>query len=281
MSAAVVLIAHGAPDRREQIPSFLTSVLGAPPAGALIAEIRARYERIGGASPLNAISRRQAEALSRVLSLPVVLAFRHGRPTLAEAVSEARAAGCDHVVAVWATPQYGGKSGDRRNFPHVLHAPSVHRHPLFIEAVAEKLAPLAPGREVLFTVHSVPARVARANPDYEAEARATAAAIASRSGVAAFEFAYQSQGQNGGDWLGPTVESRIDALASRGVSDVVVAPLSFSADNLEVLYDIDVHFRQYAAGRGIRLSRTPTLGDSPLFIEALAATVRPLLEAAA
>jgi ferrochelatase len=270
------LVAHGGPESLDEIPAFLASVLGAPASPALVAEIRARYERIGGASPLNAISRRQAGALARALSLPVFLALRHGSPSLTEAVSQAHAAGHDRLVAVSASPQFG----DRRIFPHVFNAPSVHRHPLFIEAIAERLAPLAPGRELLFTAHSLPARLASADPEYDTEARATAAAIAARCGLPSFEFAYQSQGREASDWLGPTVESRIDALATRGASAVLVAPLSFPADNLEVLYDIDIHFRQYAAERGIRLSRTPTLGDSPLFIEALAASVRPLLEAA-
>jgi ferrochelatase len=322
------LVAHGGPESLDEIPAFLASVLGAPASPALVAEIRARYERIGGASPLNAISRRQAGALARALSLPVFLALRHGSPSLTEAVSQAHAAGHDRLVAVSASPQFGGKFGDstelcrragtqkhgnvgrtrgpqpdpqvrllpgrgpgagwepappfqeRRTIPHVLNAPSVHRHPLFIEAIAERLAPLAPGRELLFTAHSLPARLASADPEYDTEARATAAAIAARCGLPSFEFAYQSQGREASDWLGPTVESRIDALATRGASAVLVAPLSFPADNLEVLYDIDIHFRQYAAERGIRLSRTPTLGDSPLFIEALAASVRPLLEAA-
>jgi ferrochelatase len=278
------LVAHGAPERLEDLPDFLTRVIGAPAPPALLAEIRARYQRIGGASPLNAISRRQADALSRRLSLPVFLALRHGHPSLPDVLFQVRSAGFDRLVAVSASPHFS-KSRDS-TLKHLFSppldlpwAPSVHRHPLFVEAIAERLVPLAQGREVLFTAHSLPAHLAAGSPDYGAEARATAAAIAARCGLPSFDFAYQSQGRDADHWLGPTVESRIDALASRGVSELVVAPLSFSADNLEVLYDIDIRFRHYALDRGIRLLRTATPGDSPLYIEALAASVRPFLEA--
>jgi len=275
VSQAVILLAHGAPECLEDLPAFLARVLGAPAPPALIAEVRARYERIGGASPLTAVSRRQAEALSQRLSLPVFLGMRYWRPFLDEALSQARSDGIHRLIALHAAPQFSP--------PPPLHdpcAPSVHRHPLFIEAVAEQLVPLAQGREVLFTAHSLPARLATAAPEYDLEARFTAAAVAARCGLPSFDFGYQSQARPAEDWLGPTVESRIEAFSARGVRDLVLVPLSFTADNLEVLYDIDIHFRDYARARGIQLCRTATPGDSTLFVETLAATVRPLLKAA-
>ena len=175
------------------------------------------------------------------------------------------------------TPKPVPDSQERRNVPQVLWAPSVHRHPLFVEAVAERLLPLLPGREVLFTAHSLPGRVVATAPDYDPEARATAAAVAARCGLSGWDFAYQSQGRAEGNWLGPTVEERLDAWADRGVREAVLVPLSFVADNVEILHDVDIRFRRYAVERGIRLARTETLGDSPLFIEALAALAREQL----
>jgi len=270
---AVLLVAHGAPERLEDIPAFLEQVLGLPAPPFLVAEVRTRYEAIGGASPLTAATRRQAEALSARLGLPVYIGMRHWRPSLGEALARARADAVDHLVGLCAAPQFSSPP------PLPLPcAPSVHHHPLFIESIAEKLIPLAQGREVLFTVHSLPGRVAAAAPEYEPEARSTAAAIAARCGVSSWDFACQGQGRAEGNWLGPTVESCIDALAARGVRELVLVPLSFVADNIEVLYEIDIRLRQYAGERGIELCRTATPGDSALFVETLAATVRPLLE---
>jgi len=275
VSQGVLLVAHGAPERLEDIPAYLEQVLDAPAPPALIADVRARYECIGGSSPLTAATRRQAEALSRRLAVPVYPGMRHWRPFIHEALGQAQAHGIRRLIALWAAPQFAPPPP----LP-ILSAPSVHRHPLFVETFAEKLAPLAQGREVLFTAHSLPARLAATAPDYEPEARATAAAIAAHCGLSTFDFAYQSQRRTEGDWLGPTVESRIDAWAARGVRDLVVVPLSFVADNLEILYDLDIRLRQYALERGVRLWRTETPGDAPLFIETLAATVRPWLEQA-
>mgnify|MGYP002395504174 CR=1 FL=1 len=268
----MVLVAHGAPDRPDDLPAFLEQVLGGPVPPALLADFRARYAAVGGGSPLTAATRRQAEALSARLGLPVYVGMCHWRPFLGEALAQARADNVQHLVALFAAPQFSPPP--RLPIPC---APSVHRHPLFIESIAEKLIPLALGREVLFTVHSLPGRLAAITPDYEREARSTAATIAARCGLPSADFAFQSQGGGGGDWLGPTVESRLDAFAARGVRELVLVPLSFVADNLEVLYDIDIQLRQYASGRGIQLCRTATPGDSALFVETLTATVLPLL----
>ncbi|MBM3745058.1 MAG: ferrochelatase [Acidobacteria bacterium] len=289
MKQGVLLAAHGAPERIEDIPAYLEQVLEAPAPASLIAEVSARYELIGGGSPLTAASRRQAEALARHLGLPVYLGMRCWHPFLHEAMAQATAEGIQRLAAICAAPQFSraglafyglGGLGDRRNVPQILWAPSVHRHRLFVEAVAERLLPLLPGREVLFTAHSLPGRVVANAPDYDPEARATAAAVAARCGLERWDFAYQSQGRAEGNWLGPTVEERLDALADRGVREAVLVPLSFVADNVEILHDVDVRFRRYALERGISLARTETLGDSSLFIEALAELAREQLEAA-
>ncbi len=123
---------------------------------------------------------------------------------------------------------------------------------------------------MLFTAHSLPAP----NERYDREARATASAVAARLGLTDWEFAYQSQGMSGGSWLGPTVESCLDRYAAQGVREVVVAPIGFVCDHVEILYDVDVLFRQYAADRGIALTRPESLNGSATFTAALAEVVK-------
>jgi ferrochelatase len=146
-------------------------------------------------------------------------------------------------------------------------AASYATEPLLIEAFAERLQGLR--GKVLFTAHSLPAP----NERYDGEARATARAVAARLGLTDWEFAYQSQGMSGGNWLGPTVESCLDRYAADGVREVVIAPIGFVCDHVEILYDIDVLFRAYAAERGIALTRPESLNGSPKFTAALAEVV--------
>jgi ferrochelatase len=147
-------------------------------------------------------------------------------------------------------------------------ATSYRTEPLLIEAFAERLQGLR--GKVLFTAHSLPSP----NERYDGEARATAQAVAARVELAGWEFAYQSQGMSGGDWLGPTVESCLDRYAAEGVREVVVAPIGFVCDHVEILYDIDVLFREYALARGIALTRPESLNGSATFTAALAEVVR-------
>ena len=131
-----------------------------------------------------------------------------------------------------------------------------------------------PAEMVLFTAHSLPEKILENRDPYDTETRETARAVAEKAQLPYWEFAYQSQGMTGDKWLGPTVESRLDEYASRGIRDVVVAPIGFVCDHVEILYDIDIGFRNYADERGIRLRRPESLNDSPLLIQALADVVR-------
>ncbi|MFB3779634.1 MAG: ferrochelatase [Bryobacteraceae bacterium] len=288
MKQAVLLLAHGAPERLEDLEEYLGYVRGGRPTPPpLLEEIRRRYAAIGGGSPLLARTREQARALQRHLAAaghPVTTYFgmRNWRPFIREAMAEMQAAGVDRIVAICLAPQYSKMSIGlyfRRTQEaktelgfkaEIVWAKSFHDHPLLIEAFYEKLAPLAPGRKVLFTAHSLPERVLEAGDAYDREARATAAAVAARGGLTDWDFAYQSQGATDEKWLGPTVESRIDLYAAQGFRELVVAPISFVSDHVEILYDVDVLFRNYALERGIRLYRPESVNDSPTFIAALA-----------
>jgi ferrochelatase len=295
MNDGVLLLAHGAPERIEDVGPYLTLVRGGRPlAPELVEEIRGRYRAIGGGSPLTARTAAQAAALEQRLAadgfpLPVRFGMRNWTPTISDAMAELRAIGVTRIVAICLAPQYSrfsiglyfrraqeAKTQLGYN-AEILWAKSYHNHPLLIEAFAARLQPLLPAGMVLFTAHSLPEKILESADPYDSEARATARAVAERARLERWEFAYQSQGLTDEKWLGPTVESRIDEFARAGIRDLVLAPIGFVSDHVEILYDVDILFRDYAARRGIALRRPESLNDSPLYIAALADVVRQKL----
>jgi len=284
---AALLLAHGAPERVEDVPEYLGYVRGGratPPE--LIEEVRRRYEEIGGGSPLLARTREQAAALEAALGAPVYFGMRNWRPFIRETMARLVADGVERLVAVCLAPQYSKSSVGlyfRRTQEakqelganvEIVWTKSFHDAPLLLEAFCQRLAPRLPAERVLFTAHSLPERALERGDPYDAECRATAAGVAARAGLAAWEFAYQSQGFTSDKWLGPTVESRLDEYAAAGVRDVALAPIGFVSDHVEILYDVDIQFRRYAAARGIALRRPESLNASPAFIAALAEVVK-------
>jgi ferrochelatase len=292
MKDAVLLLAHGAPERLEDVPAYLDCVRGGRPLDArVVKEVSERYAAIGGSSPLLARTRDQAAALESALGIPVYTGMRNWHPFIRETMARIQSDGIERLVAVCLAPQYS-KSSVGFYFRRTQEAKvalgleipivwtrSFHDHPLLIEAFRQRLLPLLPAEMVLFTAHSLPERILEERDPYDTEARATARAVAAGTGLSRWEFAYQSQGMTSDRWLGPTVESCLDRFAGGGVADVLLAPVGFVSDHVEILYDVDVLFRQYAAGLGIRLRRPESLNDSPLFIAALADVVRRRLEA--
>jgi protoporphyrin/coproporphyrin ferrochelatase len=290
MREAVLLLAHGAPECVEDVPEYLGFVRGGRPTPErVVAEVRERYLEIGGSSPLTARTREQAAALARELALPVYFGMRNWYPFLKDTIAQMKADGIERVVALCLAPQYSKTSVGlyfRRvqeakvetGFPaEILWTKTFHDSPLLAAAFAERLAPLVPCERVLFTAHSLPERALERADPYDSEARATAAAVARCAGLAQYDFAYQSQGFTDDKWLGPTVESRIDAYAAEGVRRMVLAPIGFVCDHVEILYDVDILFSKYARERGIELRRPESLNDSALFTRALAAAVRQRL----
>jgi ferrochelatase len=288
VNQAVLLLAHGAPERIEDVEAYLNCVRGGRPTPPeIVQEVRHRYAEIGGASPLLARTRAQADALKARLAangcpVPVYFGMRNWHPFIKETMARMAADGVERIVAICFAPQYSKASVGfyfRRTQEakqelgfkaEIVWTKSFHNAPLLIEAFYERLAPLLPVERVLFTAHSLPERVLdRADP-YDAEARATAAAVAARAGLEKWDFAYQSQGFTDEKWLGPTVESVLDGYKDAGIRNVVLAPIGFVCDHVEILYDVDVLFRNYAHERGIRLQRPESLNDSPAFIATLA-----------
>ena len=287
---AVLLLAHGSPDSPEQVPEFMKSITGGRPVpDAVIEEVRHRYALIGR-SPLTELTKKQAEALQRTLPVPVYLGMRNWKPFIADVVKEMMASGVDQVLAICLAPQNSSTStglyrkalmAEMKPDIQVQFIESWHDHPQLTQAFAEKLQPawhrasevLGRPAPVIFTAHSVPTRTIQAGDPYEQQAKETARLVAEKiPGLTpeVKQFAFQSQGMSGGPWLGPTVESAILDFKKQGHKGVVVAPIGFVCDHVEILYDIDIAFRQFATDEGMKLWRPESLNDSPTFISALA-----------
>lgn len=287
---AVLLLAHGSPDSPVDVPEFMKHITGGRPVpDAVLEEVKHRYGLIGK-SPLTEITQAQAEGLRQKLGLPVYLGMRNWRPFIADAVREMMSSGVEQVLAICLAPQNSSTStGLYRKALMAELKPEVsvnfveawHDHPLLIQAFAEKLEPvwrrasseLQSPAPVIFTAHSVPTRTIQAGDPYEQQAKETAQLVAGRiSGLAPelWRFAFQSQGMSGGPWLGPTVESAILEFKKQGHKGVVIAPVGFVCDHVEVLYDVDIAFRQFASEQGLSLWRPESLNASPTFIAALA-----------
>ena len=277
MKTGVLLLAHGAPERVEDVPEYLKYVRGGQPvAPRVIEEVASRYREIGGSSPLTHWTRVQAEALQKLLGMPVYFGMRNWHPLIKETMDQVRRAGIARLACVCLAPQFAELSVGLY-MKHTmaaaddvaLHwAKSYHDEPLLVEAFAERLRGTC--SRVIFTAHSLPAP----NDGYALECRETAALVAARAGIAEYDFAFQSQGMSGGEWLGPTVESLLDSASAK---EVVIAPIGFVCDHVEILYDVDVQFKKYAEGRGIKLSRIENLNGSETFTRALAEVSRRCL----
>ena len=294
---AVLLIAHGSPDRVEDIPEFLQNISrGRPMPEAVVREVQHRYSLIGS-SPLTRITRQQADGVARELGLPVYVGMRNWHPFIADTLQQMAADGITSVVAICLAPHNSRTSvglykqvlfGNKPPFA-IDFVEEWHDHPLLIAAFAERLragwtkacAEHGSQLPVLFTAHSVPTRTVAEGDPYEKQTRETAALVAAQvPEIGAWRFAFQSQGMSGGEWLGPTVEETIVSLREAGQTGVFVQPIGFVCDHVEVLFDVDILFRQFAGERGMKLYRAESLNDSPLFVRAVADLVRSRLSRA-
>jgi len=280
-TTAVLLLAHGSPDSVDQVPEFLLRVTGGRPLPPeSIQEIQHRYGLIGH-SPLTELTRKQAELLAQKLTLKVYVGMRNWHPYIADAVRTMTADGIRRTTVICLAPQNSRTSVGLYRAALAKENPafttdfieSWHDHPLLIQAFAEKLRARRPADvPTLFTAHSVPQRTVTDGDPYELQAKETAALVAKRAGLGSedWTFAFQSQGMAGGPWLGPTVEDKILSLKQNGDNAVFIQPIGFLCDHVEVLYDIDIAFKQFAEKQGMDLTRAESLNDSPLLTAALA-----------
>ena len=306
---AVLLLAHGTPETAEQIPEYLRNVVsGRPLPEHVIEEIKHRYALIGR-SPLTEITLEQGRLVEAELAMEgidgqVYVGMRNWKPYIPDVVRKMRADGVEEAAVICLAPQNSRTSVGLYKRAVQAEAGSLNidftegwaHDPLLADAFAERLrvAEAQLQREtgasvpVLFTAHSVPTRTVQA-PDEEAqtagprlwpgegtdpyaqEARGTAELVAERvPEIPKWWFAFQSQGASGGPWIGPTVEETLTAIAGEGVKTLVLQPIGFLCDHVEVLYDVDIAFKEYAAKLGIRLERPESLNASPVLARAIA-----------
>jgi protoporphyrin/coproporphyrin ferrochelatase len=289
---AVLLLAHGSPENPGQVPEFLSYVTGGrslPPT--VVEEIRHRYSLIGF-SPLPCWTLLQADQLSQSLQMPVFVGMRNWKPFIADAVKAIANQRYERVIAICLAPQNSRTSvGLYRsavvgvgNLSFQLDfVDEWHDQPLLAKAFAEKLrsgwekacAENGAKLPVIFTAHSVPQRTITEGDPYERQSKETAELVAKEAGMAAddWTFAFQSQGMSGGQWIGPTVEDTIRNLKAKGHRGVFLHPIGFVCDHVEVLYDIDIAFKQFAEKEGMRLWRAESLNGSRKLTAALAGVV--------
>lgn len=292
--AGAVLMTYGAPRGRDEVGPYLARVRGGKtPTDDLVAEMTRRYERIGW-SPIVERTTSQAEALERELGAGwrVAAGMRYSPPTMADAVATLVAAGAERIVGIVMSPQWsplimGGyeralEEAARTKGVPVTVAHEWHREPAFIDAIAgrihEALAriPEPGGVPLLLTAHSLPKRVFDAEPGYVAQLKETAELVAERAGLERdrWQWAYQSAGHTAEEWLRPDLKELFPALAAAGHRDVLVVPIQFLADHLEVLYDLDVAAAAEAAAAGLRYHRIEMPNTQPALIRALATVAR-------
>jgi ferrochelatase len=285
VKTAVVLMAYGSPGRIEDIRAYLEDIReGRPVSDEAVGELTERYRRIGGRSPLDEITERQRAGSEGELGMPVHVGMKHWRPRIAEAVSAALAGGAERVVGIVLAPHYSALSiaGYRERLEAALDGraelrfvESWHDHEPFLDVLAGRVR----GSEahVVFTAHSLPQRILAMGDPYRDQLLETSRLVAERAGIERWSFAFQSASETGEPWLGPDILEELDALYEQGVRNVLVCPVGFVSDHLEILWDLDVEARGRAAELGLRLERIESLNDDPAFIRALAELARQAL----
>ena len=285
MSDAVVLMAYGSPERLADVPAYYADIRGGRPvAPEHLADLVERYRRLGieESSPLNAITEETRAALERELGLPVYTGMKHWAPHIADAAEAALAAGSDRIVGLVLAPHYSALSieGYREQLEPAVDGAELefveswHVEPGFVELLADRIRTEA---HVVFTAHSLPARILDTGDPYKDQLLETADAVARTAGVGDWSFSFQSESPTGEPWLGPDILDHLEALHARGVDSVLVCPVGFVSDHLEIRWDIDVEAQEKAAELGLRLERIEMPNADPAFVRTLAGIVRRAL----
>jgi ferrochelatase len=290
---ALLFSAHGTVETIDQIPAFLQRIRrGRPTPQAIVDEVSHRYQVIGG-SPLLRTSEALASLVGERLGVPAFVGMRLWGPTLEDALTRARDAGARRVISLPLAPQsvqiyheaLREAAGKVENAPAIVEVPAWGDDPLLHDAfnrvIDDAIGQLEPeaqaGAALILSAHSLPMRVIAMGDPYEKQFRAMAAGVLGRRTDAGrpTRVAFQSQGMDGGDWLGPDLPHTFAELAASGVRDVVVASIGFTSDHVETLYDLDIEAPKLAQAAGLRrLVRAASLNTHPLFVDALAHIAR-------
>ncbi|MHB1126111.1 MAG: ferrochelatase [Bacillota bacterium] len=291
----VMLMAFGGPDTPEAIEPFLTNLMGGrKPPLPVLEKVKERYNLIGGKSPLLEITRRQARALEELLhregmEIRVDVGMRYWHPYISETLAAMAKAGVEQVLALSLSPHYsrvstGAYAAEIARFVEGRETPQVHKagplydHPLFIEALAQKVRQglncfpeeERKGVQVIFSAHSLPLNHIEEGDPYVTQVEATVSGLLKLIGPVSWHLAYQSRGGGSGEWLEPEVGDILQGVAAGGHRNVLLAPIGFVAEHIETLFDIDLAYKQQAKDLGLNFVRAGALNDAPAFIEALA-----------
>jgi len=295
----VLVMSYGTPESMEGVEAYYTHIRrGHPPTAEQLEDLTSRYRAIvGGVFPLRENTNRQAAALQLTLdelagagTYKCYQGLKHAAPFIEDGVAAMAKDGVKEAVAIVLTPQYSSMSvggymkrakeeAEKRGI-RLATVESYHLHPELISALAKRVSEgldkFGDGRGdalVLFSAHSLPEKILELKDPYPEQLLETSRAVAGLAGVERWQFTWQSAGQTGQPWLGPDILDTLDALAREGAKNVLVAPVGFVSDHLEVLYDIDIEARRFSEERGIRLERIAMLNDDPQYMKALAESV--------
>jgi ferrochelatase len=287
--AAVILMAYGSPERVADVPAYYADIRGGRPISPEnLEDLVSRYRALGieDSNPLNAITEATRAALEDELGLPVLTGMKHWTPRIADAVDAALAGGATRLVGLVLAPHYSRLSigGYRRLLDEAVagraetvFVDSWHDEPGFVALLADRVRDA--DAHVVFTAHSLPARILEEGDPYREQLLETARLVADSAGVEDWSFSFQSESPTGEPWLGPDILDHLADLAGRGAESVLVCPVGFVSDHLEIRWDIDNEAQDKARELGLRLDRIEMPNDEPRFVAVLAAIVRRALAA--
>ncbi|MFH0909764.1 MAG: ferrochelatase [bacterium] len=292
MKKAILVLAYGTPSSMDDMAAYLLDVReGRVPSPELVADMQHRYTLIGH-SPLNELTQAQARAVEDELrrrghDTRVYVGMRHWKPWIKDTVAAMKADGVESATAIVMAPHFSSLSiGKYRkrveqaqqelgSAIRVQFVESWWQQPKFLEALENKVRaalaqfPAGARVKVIFTAHSLPERIMKMGDPYDSQVKANAAALAKRLGLSDWMFAYQSAGASPEPWLGPAIEDVIPDLARQGFKHVLVAPIGFVCDHMEILYDLDIEARKVAEEHGVHFERTQMMNTTPEFIAAI------------
>ncbi len=284
-NVAVVLMAYGSPDRLEDVPAYYADIRGNRRLRPeLLENLVERYRRLGieDANPLNAITEKTRAALAQELGVPVFTGMKHWRPRIAAATKAALATGASTIVGLVLAPHYsrGSIAGYRSQVQEALadgdaelvFVESWHDDPGFVALLADRVR--GTSAHVVFTAHSLPARVLEGGDPYEEQLLETSRLVADAAAIEDWSFSYQSESATGETWLQPDILDHLAALRARGFDAVLVCPVGFVSDHLEIRWDLDVEAAECASELGLRFDRIDMPNADPTFIRVLAGIVR-------
>jgi protoporphyrin/coproporphyrin ferrochelatase len=298
--AAILLMAYGSPNSLEEVGDYLHQVRGGRPTTIEeIERLRERYRRVGGRTPLLNITLAQARALqdkvdSMKIPARVYVGMKHWHPYVDETVETIVHEGASSIVGLALAPHYsklsigGYEEAVRRGLAKTKKVPfsmvtNWHTEPNLIQALSQRVREGMDSMKrpfsaiVLFTAHSLPKRLVSADDPYESQLRETCRLVADGAGAGFWDFGFQSAGDPPDSWLGPMFKDKIEELSKKGFKEILICPVGFVSDHLEILYDLDIEAKEFGHSIGVNVTRTPSLNDDPLFVEALAQTVKPFL----